>query len=225
MSNTAGPELKQLIEAALGRELGIQGRTALVRLGSFSPCRAGRVLAWQGDPAERCYLILEGSVRFIKHRAGAADMALPPAGRGEWAGLAEMIASAAVQADWACAADCSLLSFGPRNLESLRSYPGVEAWISLCLAREASGLSAFLAQGGPLERIASFILSRRRNIAGMESSSISATQAEIAASLGLTRETVNKRLAELEDRGALRTSRGSLVIENWSLLEDIVKGE
>jgi CRP-like cAMP-binding protein len=217
--------LPALIDEALGRDLPETGRSALRRFGSYVSHRAGRIIAWQGEIAERCYFLLSGSVRPLKHRIGAADIVLPIATRGDWICLAEMVSSSPVLADQACASDCALLSFGARNFALLRGTPGIETWVSLCLAREATSLGGFLAEGGPMERIASFLLSRRKRAAGIESSSVSVTQAEIAVCLGLTRETVNKRLAELESRGIVETSRGSLRIPDWSALEEILRAD
>ncbi len=212
---------RSLAEEALSRDLAPGALAAVLRYGAETPCREGRVLAWQGDAAEKAFLVLSGAIRPVKRRVGASDVVLPPATAGDWVCLAEMISGAPVQADYSCAGDSAVLAFGERNLGLLRSSPGVEPWISLCLARECAGLGAFLATGGPLERIASFLLSMRRRLAGLESSSVSVTQAEIANSLGLTRETVNKRLGELERRGILETGRGRVAIKDWTALEAI----
>jgi CRP/FNR family transcriptional regulator, cyclic AMP receptor protein len=212
--------------AALDRALGKEGsaamRSLLLRYGSEIRHRDGRVLAWQGEAVERAFLLVSGSVRPLKHRIGASDIVLPAAGPGDWVCLAETVAASPVQADYACFGECGFLAFPARSLALLRAHPETERWISLCLAREAVALGSFLSEGGPLARIASFLLSRRKLAAGLESSSVTVTQAEIAASLGLTRETVNKRLAELESRGIVETARGSLKIPDWAALEEIL---
>jgi CRP/FNR family transcriptional regulator, cyclic AMP receptor protein len=224
--NGAVPEgASAALERALGKEASAATRSLLLRYGPETRYRDGRVLAWQGDAAERAFLVVSGLVRPRKHRVGASDIVLPAAGPGDWACLAETVAASPVQADYACSGECLLLGFLARNLSRLRDDPEAERWLSLCLAREAVTLGSFLSEGGPLARIASFLLSRRKRAAGIESSSVSVTQAEIASCLGLTRETVNKRLGELESRGIVETARGSLRIPDWSALEEILNAD
>jgi CRP-like cAMP-binding protein len=155
----------------------------------------------------------------------ASSIALPAIGRGEWACLAEMISSSPAQADYVALDECLCLSFSPFNLSALRDLPVLERWLCLSLARGVLSLHSHLAEGGPLERILSWLLSRRRVIGGAESLAVSTTQAEIATCLGLSRETVNKRLAELEERGLISTGRAEIRVPDWLLLEAELRGD
>lgn len=211
---------RDALSAALrGKGLAAGEEEYLLRFGTELRLRAGRQFAWQDDGADRCLLVLSGRISAVKHRINAPSIALPQIGRGEWACLAEVIARAPSQADYAAVEDCVCLAFSPYNLAAARRRAQIESWIALCLARGALTLHSFLAEGGPRERIISWLLSRRRALAGMESSAVATTQAEIARSLGLSRETVNKRLAELESQGLLSTRRSEIAVPDWDALE------
>jgi len=54
---------------------------------------------------------------------------------------------------------------------------------------------------------------------------VATTQAEIARGLGLSRETVNKRLAELEAQGLLSTRRSEVAVPDWDALALSLKDE
>jgi CRP-like cAMP-binding protein len=181
--------------------------------------RAGRTFAWQGEAVDRCLLVLSGRLEPTKFRSGAPPLTLGALGPGDWAVLAEMVAGAPALADYAAADESAGLAFNAYNLEALRRRPAVERWLALALARSALALHAQLAAGGPRERIVSWLLGRRRSLAGRDSAAVSATQAEIARCLGLSRETVNKRLAELEARGLVATERGAVGVPDWAALE------
>ena len=215
----SAPNAELLGEALRGKGLDPAEAPALLRYGAEVGLRAGRQFAWQGDDAERCLLVMTGRLAARKNRAGAPPLALPSVGRGEWACLAEVVASSPAQADYAAEADSVCLGFSRFNLAALRERPGIERWISLCLARGTMALHAQLASGGPRERIASWLLSRRRNLGGVESAAVAATQAEIARCLGLSRETVNKRLAEFEAAGLVATGRAEIRVPDWEALE------
>jgi CRP-like cAMP-binding protein len=217
------PEL--LLQALRARGLDAAEAPALLRYGSELCLRAGRQFAWQGDGADRCLLVLTGRLSAMKNRLGAPPLALPAIGPGEWACLAEAIAGSPAQADYAAAADSVCLGFSPFDLGALRGRPGIERWISLCLARANMALHAQLASGGPRERIASWLLSRRKSMGGVDSASVSVTQAEIARCLGLSRETVNKRLAEFEASGLVATGRAEIRVPDWEALEKALNEE
>lgn len=215
-----------LLEAALrGKGLDASRAPALLRYGAEAVLRPGRQFAWQGDEVERCFLVLTGRLSALKNRSGAPPLALPSAGRGEWACLAELVAASPAQADYCAQEESVCLAFTAYNLAALRERPGMERWIGLCLARGTMALHAQLASGGPRERIAAWLLSRRKSIGGLESAAVTATQAEIARCLGLSRETVNKRLAEFEASGLLATGRAEIRVPDWEALERALREE
>ena len=219
-------DLREALSSALkGKGLPPGEEAFLLRFGSELRLRAGRQFAWQDDGIDKCLIVLSGRISVTKHRVNAPSIALPQIARGEWACLAEVIARAPSQADYAAIEECVCLSFSPFNLAAVRQRPQIESWISLCMARGALALHSFLAEGGPRERIVSWLLARRRVVGGVESSAVATTQAEIARSLGLSRETVNRRLAEFEAQGLLSTRRSEVAIPDWDALERSLKDE
>jgi CRP-like cAMP-binding protein len=219
------PIAELLGEALRGRGLDAAEAPALLRYGAEVGLRPGRQFAWQGDEVDRCLLVLTGRLAALKNRSGAPPLALPAIGRGEWACLAELVAASPAQADYAAEEESVCLGFSSFNLRALRDRPGLERWISLCLARGTMALHAQLASGGPRERIAAWLLSRRRSLGGVESAAVAATQAEIARCLGLSRETVNKRLAEFEAAGLVATGRAAIRVPDWEALERTLREE
>lgn len=205
------------IEALFGPD------TAFVRrYGTETVLRAGRPLLWQDDPAERCALILDGRILPRKHRFGAADLVLPALGPSSWIALAEAVSGVPARADYTADRDTLCLTFTAWNLKAIRERPGVERVLLHALARDVLDLHDALAEGGTLERIISALFARRRVVAGIESSAVAVTQAVLADQLGLTRETVNKRLSELETRGLVHTGRGRIDIPDWKALGDVL---
>ena len=55
-------------------------------------------------------------------------------------------------------------------------------------------------------------------MAGLGNAAVSATQERIARAVGVTRETVNKRLGILADAGLIRVARGSIEVVDWVAL-------
>jgi CRP-like cAMP-binding protein len=169
--------------------------------------------------------VLDGAVVPRKHRLGAGDLSLPLLGPGAWACLPEVLSKCPVQADYVALRDTTCLVFPAYNLGLLRAREGLDAWLLECLARSSSGLISWLGEGGPRERLLSWLLSRRYGPSGLERPAIVTTQAEIAACLGLARETVNKRLAELEARGLLKTARAEIRVPDWEALAQEASGD
>lgn len=194
----------------------------ILRYGSEAILREGRAFFWQDDSVDRCALILDGRILPVKHRLGASDIVLPPLVRGDWIALAELTALSAAQADYIADRDTGYVAFTARNYAAIRERISVERKLALALARSTLSLHSWLQEGGSLERTLAWILSRRKKTATMENSSIVVTQAQLARYLGLTRETVNKRLNQLEEEGLIRTRRGVLEIPDWEQISEYV---
>lgn len=191
----------------------------LARYGSVITVRSGRVFAWQDDAVERCAIVLAGKILPVKNRIGAAPLALPQLGPGDWVCLAEVVAAAPAQADYRAEEETEILAMTPYNFSVLAARAEFSPFLTGSLAAESLALHSWLLGGGPRERIIAWLLSRKRTIAGVANSSVAATQAEIARSLGLSRETVNKYLARLEAEGFLSTGRAEISIPDWDALE------
>ena len=213
--------LVALVERAIA-ETGLDphGATTLARAGGESHIRKGRPFLWQDDPVERAALVLDGRILPVKHRMGGPDITLPAVDRGEWICLCESMLRIPALADYVASSDTTILAVPARNLELLQNAPVTSRWITRSLARAFASIHSWLLEGGAPERILGWLLSRKREIAGTVNASITATQSQIALELGLSRETVNRRLADLEKRGLVQTGRAEIVIPDWDALSD-----
>jgi CRP-like cAMP-binding protein len=193
---------------------------AAMRLGREARFREGRALFYQGDGADAAYLILEGGARRVQYSTGGKPVELPPVEPGDWAGLPELVAGVAHPCDALAEGPCLALAFSLRGYRDAAAEPAFAAHAVGALARSALTLHAFLADESPAERLAAFLLARRPRGEGASRDAngparVDATQDRIARAIGVTRETVNKRLAELESRGLLRTLRGGIEVLDW----------
>jgi CRP-like cAMP-binding protein len=120
--------------------------------------------------------------------------------------------------DAVAAEDCEALAFTRQALDRALGDAEGAAFIARALAAEVAWLHRFIADEDSQGKVLSFLLSRRRSLAGLDTGSIVLTQAAMAQALGLTRETVNRQLKELEGRGLLAIGRGEIVISDWDAL-------
>jgi len=185
------------------------------RYGRESRVREGRACFYQGDRAEAALLLLEGRARSIRRGQGGRSIELPGSEAGDWLGLPEIALGAPHAHDALAETDCLFLAFSRYAIALASAMPAFASLLSRELAREALALQARLGDEGPEERILSFLLARRRGLAGVDNGRVAVTQDRIALAVGVTRETVNKRLASLERQGLLRTLRGQIEILDW----------
>lgn len=195
-------------------------RAALKRYGQVQTLRPGRTLCGQGEAPERVWLVVEGRFNRIKYRSDDSMGPLPGLVAGDWCGLAEFLTGCAVLAETVAEDPCLVLAFSAANFRSLRAGQpvlGGEALAQL-LARELVLLHHQLADAGPLDRIVHWLLGRRRQIAGSANRSVTVTQAELGRAVGCTRETVNKYLGLLEERGLVKVERRCIGVPDWEAL-------
>ncbi len=225
----SGADLESRLAALFPRTDAVSSPEALARLvfpyGAAQSLRSGRAFAWQDDPVDRCALVLSGRLLPSKNRIGALPVALPPIGPGGWACLAETVAKAAAQADYRADRESELFVIPAYNLALLERRPEFARALPSILARETLILHGYLLGGGNRERVIGWLLSRRKTLGGTENRAVSATQAEIAADLALTRETVNRHLSRLEAEGILSTGRSEIRIPDWSALEEALRDD
>jgi CRP-like cAMP-binding protein len=188
---------------------------AIERYGRSYQARQGRALFFQGDKAEAAYLLRSGRVGPVKYRADGRPLELPPLGPGAWLGLAELKLGLAYLCDAVALEACEALAFSRRSFALAAADAEFSGLVAEALAREVLALHFYIEDESPEEKLLSFLLARRGRLAGMEKARIEVTQERIARSIGVTRETVNKRLAGLEARGLLKTLRGEIEVLDW----------
>lgn len=198
---------------------------ALRRYGREITVREGRAFQYQDDPCEACCYILRGTVRPVKFASDGKPFDLPPLTAGRWFGLAELLSGNTSLFDAVAAEECRALSFTRINLELALREPAASRTILSALAAEIVWTHRILADEDALGKLLTYLLSHRNGtVNGMERSCIRRTQTAVAEAVGLTRETVNRQLKELEARGVLTTARGEIAIPDWAKLEAFADG-
>lgn len=172
------------------------------------PVRSNRVLCYQGDPSDVFYLVLQGKLHQVKHRSDGSELLVTAYGPGSWVGLIETLLDTPYLADITSAVDSSVLAFSKGTVVTLRKIPDVtDAWLD-ALARTGYRLHAAIGDNTPMAALCSYLLSRSVSLVGGTREGVYATQEQIAAELGFTRETVNKHLRQLEEEHLVRIGRG-----------------
>jgi len=195
------------------RELGL-----LERYSSEAAARKGRALYYQGDEGAAAYLVLSGRLRPI--RVGGSSAALEDAVPGSWLGLAEALLGLPYASDALAVEAAVLRRVGRFNLLELLREDAMKDLVLGALARENYLLYGRLDATGAIERVARAVAARAgsgvpgggpaREAGG--TIRIACTQADLAESAGLTRETVNRCLRRLEEAGLVETERGGLLV-------------
>lgn len=192
--------------------MGAELAALLERYGSERLLRKGRALYCQGDEAEAAFFIGSGSFRPLRLHGDDAR-ALPDRKAGAWLGLAEVYLGLPYLCDALALESSALLRLSRRNFFELLREPCFKDLVLRELALEHYHLHGELDAAGAVERVARAIAGRAGGeAAGPRTLRLSLTQAELADSAGLTRETVNRALSRLERLGYLETGRGEVLV-------------
>jgi cAMP-binding proteins - catabolite gene activator and regulatory subunit of cAMP-dependent protein kinases len=217
-------ELRRLVAAALGdsdQDADSEALETMLRCGRSASTREGRAFFYQGDRPEAALLVLRGRARLLQYKGGARKIELPSREKGDWLGLAALAADEPQPYDALAETECLCLAL-PRYGFALASRERCfEALVARALAAEILALHSFIADESPTEKIAAYLLARRARIAGADKPRVAVTQGELAQAIGVTRETVNKKLGDLEARGLVRALRGQIEVVDWDALAEL----
>ncbi len=181
---------------------------AAARLAVPLALRTGKALYYQGDRPDTVWLLLGGSLRCVMYRSDESSLDMGRSGRGDWAGLAEVLLNSPCLNDAIAEEACELSCFPRAGFLRLLDLPGVRQFFLIEMARRFYTLHSRIELSQPLDRLVHFLLER----CTAQDGEASCTQEEIAAAVGVTRETVNRHLARLQDEGLVRVGRGSIRI-------------
>jgi len=216
----------------------------LIRFGQELTVREGRAFYYQDDPCARAFFLVSGTVRPVKFATDGKPFDLAPVRAGLWFGLAELLSGTNYLFDTVAASECRAIAFTRINLDRAFANPVAMRAALEGLASEVVLLHRFLADEDAQGKILTFLLSRRRAagtpgsvaILGtvqtpgsvgtpgtasyqMERTCVRLTQNDLADSVGLSRETVNRQLKQLERMGLVIVGRGEVAIPDWEKLE------
>lgn len=199
-----GADLRQAVESA-----------TLVHL------RTGKALYYQGDPAERCALLIDGRMRGMMYRSDETAIELGRSSPGDWLGLAELILASPYLNDEIAEESCELALFSRASFDHLLSRAGMKEYFMKEMARRLYVMHSRVELATPFDRLARFLLERCSGPA--EEATVTATQEQIAEAIGASRETVNRHLGRLEGEGILRAHRGVISIVDVEALRRLCR--
>ena len=198
-------------------------RKAISDAGTIVHLAAGDYFLREGDTCAHFAILVSGKMRVFKLGEGGQEITLYHVGAGE-----------------ACPLNVSCILSDRPVPAMARVEEEVEAVVV-----PASTFRAWIAEYEPLRRFVFQMFSSRltevmslveevafrrmdqrlaRRLADLltDSESVEITHADIAADLGTAREVVSRLLKEFERRGAIRLSRGRILLRDQSILLDLV---
>jgi CRP-like cAMP-binding protein len=182
--------------------------------------RAGETLFQRGDPGTSMMLVLAGEVRVELPDFSGAHLVLQVLRRGEAFGELALFDGKPRSADVVAVTHGRLLVLERAAvLDRMQAEPGFAIRVAevLCdrLRRTNAKLEALRFRDAG-QRICLFLLQQHQET-GV--SNLDITQAALAEIVGATRETVNRRLAEMEAAGAIARKPGRITLLDRSLLQ------
>jgi CRP-like cAMP-binding protein len=196
-------ELSQLY---LFADLSKTALDTLAKTARIRTVRRGQVLFTADDPSDFLYLIRSGRLRVVVRSPRGDELVLTVVGPGDSLGELSMLDGEPRSAGAEALEDCELIALPAREVRALLdSDPAALRAVALALAagmRRLSGTAADLVFLDLPRRLAKLILADaklRRD--GTAESTLAMSQAGVAAQLGVTRQSLNRALSALVQRG------------------------
>ncbi len=197
-------------------ELGTNDLIAIIRNSVVRTFRKDKVLYYQGDPSEAVYFIISGKIRKIKYRADESSMLIGIYQSGTWLGLNETVIEGLYLTDARVEERSEVLYILKNNFIRMLELPLFEKYILKTVAKEYYSLHGHLDSHTPLKKIVKYFQANIETFGKKDKKSnnyiINITQENLADSISFTRETVNKHLKYLEEKGIIKISRGRIEI-------------
>lgn len=179
----------------------------------------GQVLFVQGDPSEHLHVVERGRVKVLVSSPRGDELVLSVLGPGDVLGELSVVDGAARSAT-AVAVDEALLwavrADAVRDL--LRHSPDLALSVAQALAarvRALTGSAADLVFLDLPRRLAKLIVAD----AARETRTTAVSQGELAAQLGVARQSLNRALQRLQDHGWIDVQRSAIVVLDAAALE------
>lgn len=190
-------------------------RPLLERLGAASRPRRlvrGQLLCGEGEPSDQLYLVRKGRLRVFRGSAHGDELVLSIVGPGESIGELSVVDERPRSASVDALESAQVLAV-PSVLarELLRENPAAAWRVALALAgrvRRLTDTSADLVLLDLPRRIAKLLLA---SADGANTVTFPMSQAGVAASLGVTRQSFNRSLAALSRRGWIAAAGGGAI--------------
>jgi CRP-like cAMP-binding protein len=196
----------ELAQLYLFADLSPTALETLAKVARVRAVRRGQVLFTADDPSDFLYLIRSGRLRVVVRSPRGDELVLSIVGPGDSLGELSMLDGQPRSAGAEALEDCELIALPAREVRALLdSDPAALRAVALALAagmRRLSGTAADLVFLDLPRRLAKLILADaklRRD--GTADSVLAMSQAGVAAQLGVTRQSLNRALSALTQRG------------------------
>ncbi len=219
----AEPTDSLINDVPLLARLSTDDRKALAAAGRLRTYAQGDVIVRQGDPGDAMHVIIEGEVRIFIANAEGNEVTIATMGPGDIIGELSLLDGRPRAATMVTNAPTRTFSVSRKAFtEWLESRPAAALALLATLAgrvrRDNESLSdRFFLDAG--QRLAKLLATQAN---GTPSFRIRTTQAQMAAELGITRESVNKQLNQFERAGLVMIRRGSVTVLDPAALMTIV---
>jgi CRP/FNR family transcriptional regulator, cyclic AMP receptor protein len=190
----------------------------------------GRVVFYEGDASDTCYVVRSGHARAIREHADGRTITLANFGPGDIFGELAMFEderrSATIEALDALEA-VAILGADMRRL--MREHADIAVKLVVSLGRRLRAANERLAsqsfqtvQSRVATVLTQLVAEARAEGAGERDVLIVATQADVAKLAGSSRESASRFLAVLERAGVIEQGRGKLTVHDPSALDRYV---
>jgi len=185
--------------------------------------KRNQVIFVKDDPGEALYIIRNGRVKISVPSSEGKDLTINIYGESEVFGEMSVFDRLSRSADAIALTRVEALVLNRASFEELlNSVPGLAASIITLLSRRlryTTEQTEMLVLLGAYDRVALKLLQMAQEDAdGLLS--ISLSQQELGAMLGLTREWINKVLGAFSNQGAIEVSRGKIILLKPDLLRN-----
>jgi CRP-like cAMP-binding protein len=213
----------ELAQLYLFAELSPRALGSLARVARLRTVRRGQVLFTADDPSDYLYLIRSGRLRVVVRSPRGDELVLTVVGPGDSLGELSMLDGQPRSAGAEALEDCELIAIPAREVRALLdSDPAALRAVALALAagmRRLSGTAADLVFLDLPRRLAKLILADakpRRD--GTADTTLASSQAGVASQLGVTRQSLNRALSALTQRGWISVDGQHVVIHKLDAL-------
>ena len=192
---------------------------------------AGEVVFREGDASSTCYIVRSGHARAIREHLDGRQITLATFGPGEIFGELAMFDDELRSATVEAIDDLEVLAIlGDDMRRLMREHAEIAVKLAVSLVRRLRDANERLARPvvpdrpEPRRRRARASSSSRRRPRAPEraTSTITATQADLAKLAGSSRESASRFLAVLERAGVISQGRGRLTVHDPAALEGYV---
>ncbi len=213
------PDSSSLLGSPLLAAISKDDLQALVKVAGVRPGQAQQVLFQRGDPCDGIYAIVSGHVRVVLEGANGTEVVVRLLTTGDVFGEFSALDGAPRSATAVTNTAVRALHISPAAFDAwFAAHPAVARPMLAQLAQRVRTANDQLAEVGLLDveaRIARRLwqrfvdMSTDRPRSGIR---LPLNQRELASEIGVTRESVNKRLARWKARGILDVEKGTVVL-------------